>query len=273
MASYLHVHGLPRGVAEQTVFITGATSGFGLATAELFASKGWNLVLTGRRQDALRNIATRLAKEHRVKATILVFDVRDLAGIRKLQASHPQAFTEVDVLVNNAGLARGVEPLHEGNPEEWDEVIDTNVKGMLYMIRAVLPSMVERGRGHIVNIGSTAGHWVYRGGAVYCASKHAERAINEALRLDVHGTGVRVSSIDAGMVETNFSLNRFRGDAEKARKVYEGMTPLKPADIAETIWWTVTRPAHVNIQEIILMPTDQAGVRDVHRRELVAKTV
>jgi serine 3-dehydrogenase len=258
-------------VGDQTVFITGATSGFGLATAELFASKGWNLVLTGRRQDALRMIATRLAKEHRVKATILVFDVRDLGGIRKLQASHPQAFTDVDVLVNNAGLARGVEPLQEGNPEEWDEVIDTNVKGMLYMIRALLPGMVSRGQGHIVNIGSTAGHWVYRGGAVYCATKHAEKAINEALRLDIHGTGVRVSSIDAGMVSTNFSVTRFRGDEDRAKKVYEGMTPLKPEDIADTIWWTVSRPPHVNIQEIILMPTDQASVRDVHRREMVQR--
>jgi serine 3-dehydrogenase len=255
-------------VRSETVFITGATSGFGLATAELFAANGWNLVLAGRRQDVLRTLATRLAKQHRVKATILVYDVRDLAGIRQLKETHPQAFEDVDVLVNNAGLAKGVETIQDGDPAEWDEVIDTNVKGMLYMLRAVLPPMLSKGRGHIINIGSTAGHWVYKGGAVYCATKHAEKAINEALRLDVHGSGLRVTSIDPGMVETNFSVTRFRGDVERAKKVYEGMKPLTPEDIADTIWWVVNRPAHVNVQEIILMPTDQASVRDVNRRSL-----
>ena len=250
----------------QRVFITGATSGFGLATARLFAGKGWDLILCGRKPDALERVAKELSEKHHVTVTILCFDVRDLDGIRELQAGQPGAFKQVDVLVNNAGLALGTETLQEGNPDEWDEVIDTNVKGVLYMIRAILPNMLERGKGHIVNISSTAGHWVYRGGAVYCATKHAVSAINEALRLDIHGSGVRVSSIDPGLVETNFSVTRFRGDTVKAKKVYEGLQVLTPDDIAETIWWVVSRPPHINIQEIILMPTDQASVRDVHRR-------
>lgn len=248
------------------IFITGATSGFGLATARLFAARGWDIVLNGRDEAKLRAIATELSQKHRVTATILVFDVRDLAGIQELVAKMPGSFRHIDVLVNNAGLALGTETLQEGDPEEWDVVIDTNVKGLLYVTRAILPGMLERGRGHVVNIGSTAGHWVYRGGAVYAASKHAVRAINEALRLDVHGTGIRVSSVDPGLVETNFSVTRFRGDAEKAKKVYEGMMPLSAEDVAETIAWVVERPAHVNVQEVILMPTDQASVRDVHRR-------
>lgn len=251
--------------AAKKVLITGATSGFGLATAERFAKEGWELVLAARRKPELRAVAERLSKAHRVKATDLAFDVRDLGTIRKLEEKSPAAF-DVEVLVNNAGLALGTETLQEGDPEEWDVVIDTNVKGILYMIRAVVPHMLRRGAGHIVNIGSTAGHWVYRGGAVYSATKHAERAINEALRLDIHGSGIRVSSIDPGLVETNFSVVRFRGDKDRAKKVYEGMTPLTPADIADTIWWVVSRPPHVNIQEIILMPTEQASVRDVDRR-------
>lgn len=252
--------------SRKRIFITGATSGFGLATAKLFAAEGWDLVLTGRRPEALESIAKELSTKHDITATILCFDVRDLDGIRELQEGQPGAFKQIDVLVNNAGLALGTDPLHEGDPEEWDEVVDTNVKGVLYMIRAILPNMVARGSGHIVNIGSTAGHWVYKGGAVYNASKHAVRAITEALRLDIHGTGIRVSSIDPGMVETNFAKTRFRGDVEKAKKVYEGMTPLTADDIADAIWWVTSRPPHVNIQEIILMPTDQASVRDVHRR-------
>ncbi|MBI2077900.1 MAG: SDR family NAD(P)-dependent oxidoreductase [Euryarchaeota archaeon] len=252
-------------MASNTILITGATSGFGLSTARLFASKGWDVVVTSRRKKEITAVAKELEAKHGVKATPLVFDVRDLKLIRSLQAKKAELF-DVDVLVNNAGLALGTETLQEGDPEEWDVVIDTNVKGLLYVTRAVLPNMLKRGRGHIVNIGSTAGHWTYKGGAVYCASKHAVKAIHEALRLDIHGSGVRVSSIDAGLVETNFSVTRFRGDREKAKKVYEGLTPLSPDDIADAIWWTVSRPPHVNIHEIILMPTDQASVRDVHRR-------
>jgi 3-hydroxy acid dehydrogenase / malonic semialdehyde reductase len=252
--------------ARRRVFITGATSGFGLATARLFATHGWDLILCGRREAALDEIGKELSLKHKITVTLLAFDVRDLEGIRTLQRERPGAFKQIDVLVNNAGLALGTETLQEGNPEEWDEVIDTNVKGALYMIRSILPSMLERGSGHIVNISSTAGHWVYRGGAVYCASKHALTAINEALRLDIHGSGIRVSSIDPGLVETNFSVVRFRGDKERARKVYEGVQALSAADVAETIWWVVSRPPHVNVQEVILMPTDQGSVRDVHRR-------
>lgn len=249
------------------IFITGASSGIGLATADLFAAHGWRLVLNARRREKLEQAAKQIRARHRVDVDEVPFDVSDRSGLEAAVAEHPEAFRDVDVLVNNAGLAYGLDPLQEARPEEFDEPIDVNVKGLLYVTRAILPDMVRRGRGHVVNLGSTAGHWVYRGGAVYCATKHAVRAITEGLRLDVHGTGVRVSSVDPGIVDgTNFSVVRFRGDADRARKVYEGLQPLTPRDIAETIWWVVDRPPHVNIQEVILTPTDQASVRDVHRR-------
>lgn len=248
------------------VFITGATSGFGLATARLFAAQKWDLVITARREKELKSIATSLSRKHKVNVKALAFDVSDAKALASVQSRNPGAFERVEVLVNNAGLALGVDPIQQGVPADWDEMIDVNIKGLLYVTRAVLPAMIKRGRGHVVNIGSTAGHWVYRGGAVYCATKHAVRAINDALRLDVLGSGVRVTSIDPGLVQTNFSVVRFKGDTEKAKQPYEGMTPLTPEDIADTIWWCVDRPAHVNIHEVILMPTDQASVRDVHRR-------
>lgn len=253
-------------MARSKAFITGATSGFGLATARLFASRGWDLVITARREAELRSVADELSSAHRIRATPLAFDVRDLAALRRLEKEQPQAFEDVDVLVNNAGLALGDEVLQAGNPEEWDVVIDTNVKGLLYVTRTLLPKMIQRGKGHVVNVGSTAGHWVYKGGAVYNASKFAVRAINEALRHDLNGTGIRVSSVDPGFVRTNFSNVRYRGDAAKAAKVYEGFTPLAAEDVAEAIWWVVSRPGHVNIQQIIMMPTDQAAVGVVHRR-------
>jgi len=248
-----------RAVMAPRVLVTGATSGIGLATARLFASKGWRVVLHGR--DA-KKLKAALAGMPAGTETVR-FDVRDAkAAAKALRA----VGDDVDVLVNNAGLARGLEPVQEGQLEGWDETLDVNVKGLLYVTRAVLPGMVQRGRGHVVNLGSTAGHWVYRGGAVYCASKHAVRAITEGLRLDVHGTGVRVSSVDPGIVAgTEFSFVRFKGDKDRARKVYEGFQPLTPQDVAEAIVWVVERPSHVNIQEVILTPTAQASVRDVHR--------
>jgi serine 3-dehydrogenase len=173
----------------------------------------------------------------------------------------------IDVVVNNAGMARGVEPLQEGDPRDWDEMIDTNVKGLLYLTRALVPGMIARGRGHVINIGSVAGHDVYPGGAVYCATKHAVDAITRGLRMDLLGTGVRVSTIDPGLVETDFSAVRFRGDVERAANVYRGYTPLTPADVADAVVYAATRPAHVNVDEVILKPTDQASVTMLNRKD------
>jgi serine 3-dehydrogenase len=249
-----------------TVFITGASAGIGLATARAFAARGRDLVLSARRADLLDEAADAIQAKHDVEVTVLPLDVRDAGAISLMAAADREMLANVDVLVNNAGLARGTEPLQQGNPDEWDEVIDTNVKGLLRLTRAVLPHMLARGSGHVVMLGSTAGHWVYPGGAVYCASKHAVRAITEGLRMDVHGSGVRVTSVDPGLVGgTEFSDVRFRGDHERARKVYEGYQPLTPEDIAETIVWCVERPPHVNIQDIVLTPTAQASVTMVKR--------
>jgi len=252
-------------VSRKLAFITGATAGIGLATARAFARAGYDIVATGRREDRLEALHEEIST-HGTKVDVIPFDVRDAAALRLHTLAHPDLFERVDVLVNNAGLARGTEPLQDGNPDEWDEVIDTNVKALLRITRAILPHMVKRGSGHVVNLGSTAGHWVYPGGAVYCASKHAVRALTEGMRMDVHGSGVRVTEISPGMVGgTEFSDTRFRGDSAKARKVYEGLTPLSPEDIAETILWCIQRPPHVNIQEVILMPVAQASVTMVKR--------
>lgn len=247
-------------------FITGASSGIGEATARALAAAGHRrLTLVARRADRLDALSDELRTRHGAEVTVLPMDLRDKAALQMAQAADAHLFEDVDVLVNNAGLARGTEPLHEGNPEDWDEVIDTNVKALLRVTRAILPGMVRRGKGHIVNLGSTAGRLVYPGGTVYCASKFAVRAINEGIRMDVHGSGVRVTTIDPGLVETEFSEVRFRGDAERARKVYQGFQPLTPNDIAETIVWCVQRPAHVNVQEVVIYPTAQATVGMVKR--------
>jgi NADP-dependent 3-hydroxy acid dehydrogenase YdfG len=243
--------------------ITGASSGIGEATARALAARGYALKLVARRGERLDALADSLAG---AKTQVVPLDIRDAAALRLLDASHPDLFGEVDVLVNNAGLARGTEPLHEGNPDEWDEVIDTNVKALLRVTRLAVPHMVKRGRGHVVMLGSTAGHWVYPGGAVYCASKHAVKAITEGLRMDLHGSGVRVTSVDPGLVTgTEFSDVRFRGDHERARTVYKGLEPLTPQDVAETIAWCVERPPHVNVQDVVLTPTAQASVTMVKR--------
>jgi NADP-dependent 3-hydroxy acid dehydrogenase YdfG len=234
------------------VLVTGASSGIGLATAELFAEKGHELTLVARRADRLGEIASRL------KARAVPLDVSDRGAVESA------SWGEIDVLVNAAGLARGLSPVHEDDPRDWDEMLDTNVKGLLAVTRAVLPGMIARRRGHVVNLGSVAGYWVYPKGAVYCASKYAVRAISEGLRMDVHGTGVRVTEISPGMVETEFSAVRLR-DSERAKAVYSGMKPLTARDIAETILWCVERPAHVNIQELIVFPTQQSGVGLVDR--------
>ena len=250
-----------------TVLITGASAGIGEATARAFAAAGARLVLTARRRERLEALAAELSQAHGTECHLLPLDVRDRDGVQAAIGGLPVEWAAIDVLVNNAGLARGTDKVQAGDPVEWDEVLQTNVNGLLYVTRAVTPGMVERGRGHVINLGSVAGHEVYPGGAVYCATKHAVGAVTKGLRMDLLGTGLRVSTVDPGMVETDFSVVRFRGDQERADNVYRNMTPLTPADIADTIVWVATRPPHVNVDEIIIKPTDQASATLVHRTQ------
>jgi serine 3-dehydrogenase len=248
-----------------TVLITGASAGIGQACARAFAAVGARLILTARRFERIERLAAELREEHGTECHLLELDVRDRESVFAAVGGLAARWAEIDVLVNNAGLGRGVDKLHAGDPDGWDEMVDTNVKGLLYVTRAVTPGMVQRGRGHVINLGSVAGHEVYPGGAVYCATKHAVGAITKGMRMDLLGTGIRVSTVDPGMVETEFSVVRFGGNAERAANVYRDMTPLTPDDIADTVVWVATRPAHVNIDEIIIKPTDQASATLVHR--------
>lgn len=249
-----------------TVFITGASSGIGAATALAFAAEGARLLLAARRLDRLEASREKLHAAGAAEVHTFALDVRDASMVESALANLPELWRTIDVLVNNAGLSRGLDKLYQGKIEDWDEMIDTNVKGLLYVTRAVVPGMVERGKGHVVNLGSTAGELSYPNGAVYCGTKAAERAINDGLRQDVMGTPIRVSSIDPGMVETEFSEVRFRGDTQRAEKVYQGLTPLTPEDIADAIVWVVTRPAHVNIARISMTTIDQANSILFNRR-------
>jgi NADP-dependent 3-hydroxy acid dehydrogenase YdfG len=249
-----------------TVLITGASAGIGAASARLFAAAGARLLLAARRTDRLEALAAELRDAHGTESRLLELDVSDVGVVTRVLSSLPAPWDDVDVLVNSAGLGRGLAKLHEGATADWDEMIDTNVKGLLYVTRAVVPGMVARGRGHVINLGSVAGHVVYPGGAVYCATKHAVDAITRGLRMDLLGTGVRVTTVDPGMVETEFSVMRFGGDEARAKAVYADMTPLTGDDIADVIVWAATRPPHVNIDDVILMPTDQASPTLVHRR-------
>lgn len=255
----------PSSGSKPTVLITGATSGIGRATARLFASKGFRLILTGRREDRLSALQTEL--EQRFHATIfpMAFDIRQEAVTRQLIRALPREWSEIDVLINNAGLAKGLAPIHEGKVEDWDTMIDTNVKGLLYMTRAVAPGMVARGSGHIINLCSTAGKETYPKGNVYCATKFAVDALTQSMRQDLVPYNIRVGQISPGHVEeTEFALNRFNGDQERAR-IYDDFNPLKASDVAEAIWFMVSQPAHVNIQDILLMGTQQAGNRQIER--------
>ncbi len=243
----------------KTAFITGASSGIGEATARAFAAEGARLLLAARRKDRLDTLEPELLQTGAAAVHSIQLDVRDREAVESAVTGLPAEWQKIDVLVNNAGLSRGLDKLQDGDPEDWDEMIDTNVKGLLYVTRAVVPGMIERGAGHVVSLGSTAGEITYPKGAVYCASKAAERAINDGLRQDVLGTPIRVTSVDPGMVETAFSEVRFRGDAARAAKVYEGVTPLTPEDVADAILWAVTRPTHVNIARIGLTTIDQAN--------------
>ncbi len=243
----------------KTVFITGASSGIGESTARAFAAEGARLLLAARRKSRLDQLGPELIQAGAGAVHSLELDVRDWEEVEAAVAGLPTEWKAIDILVNNAGLSRGLDTVQEGKIEDWDEMIDTNVKGLLYVTRAVVPGMVERGAGHVVNLGSTAGEIPYPKGAVYCATKAAERSINDGLRQDVLGTPVRVTSVDPGMVETAFSEVRFHGDTARAAKVYEGVTPLTPEDVADAILWAVTRPAHVNIARIGLTTIDQAN--------------
>jgi NADP-dependent 3-hydroxy acid dehydrogenase YdfG len=250
------------------VFITGASSGIGEATAFAFAAEGARLLLAARRAERFDELTPKLREAGASDIHTLSLDVRDAAQVASVVDELPENWKAIDVLVNNAGLSRGLDKMYEGKLQDWDEMIDTNVKGLLYVTRAVVPGMVARGSGHVVSLGSTAGEMTYPGGGVYCATKAAEHAINDGLRQDLLGTPVRVTSIDPGMVETEFSEVRFHGDKERAAKVYKGLTPLQAADVADAILWAVTRPAHVNIARVLLTSIDQANSLLFNRKQV-----
>ena len=252
----------------KTALVTGASAGIGRACARALAAEGAKIIAAARRTERVEALRDELDREHGTETCgALAVDVRDRAdvedAIRKITDA---GWGDVDLLINNAGLAAGLAPVHEGSFDHWDRMIDTNVKGLLNVSRMVLPGMVARGSGHVVNIGSVAGHEVYPDGGVYCGTKFFVRAINKAMRLDLHASGVRVTSIDPGLAETEFSEVRFDGDGERARKVYEGTRPLAPEDVADAVSWAVTRPGHVNVEDMVLMPTDQCSATGVHRR-------
>lgn len=252
-------------VKDKIVLITGASSGIGEACAYAFAEAGARLVLTARRSPRLSALKTQLEQQFKADIMLLTFDVRDRPSTTTALDSLPPEWQAIDILINNAGLSRGLDKLYEGNIQDWEEMIDTNVKGLLYMTRAIAPGMVARGRGHVINLGSIAGHETYPRGNVYCATKAAVRAISEGLKQDLLGTPVRVSSVDPGLVDTEFSQVRFHGDTERAKTVYADMVPLTAQDVAEVILFCATRPAHVNVSEVLVLPTDQSGATLVHR--------
>ena len=249
----------------KNVLVTGASSGIGHACAEAFAERGCRLLLAARRKERLDELASTLRARHEVEVLTTSLDVRDSGAVESWVGGLTGEWSGIDILVNNAGLSRGNEPLHEGDISDWEEMIDTNLKGLLYVTRAVLPGMVDRGHGHVINIGSIAGHEVYPGGNVYCATKHAVTALNRGLAIDTLGTGVRVSSVDPGIVETEFSLVRFHGDAKRASGVYDGLDPLTPADVAEAVLFCATRPKNANVREMILTAGAQASAVHAHR--------
>jgi 3-hydroxy acid dehydrogenase / malonic semialdehyde reductase len=237
------------------ILITGATSGFGRASAELFGRNGWKMILTGRRNERLAALRDKLGS---TTVHTAAFDVRDRQQVQDMVQALPEGFRDIDILLNNAGLALGLGPAHETDLNEWENMVDTNIKGMLYMTRLLLPGMVARGRGHVINIGSIAASWPYPGGNTYGATKAFVQQFSRNLRADLHGTGIRVTTIEPGLAESEFSVVRFGGDQEKAAKVYEGTEPLTPTDIAEIVYWTASRPAHVNINSVEVMPVCQS---------------
>lgn len=254
-------------LSKRTILITGASSGIGAACVRVFAGEGARLLLLARREEKLVALVAQLVASgiDRSKLHTLTVDVRDRVQVESVFTQLPAEWSAIDILINNAGLSRGLNKLQEGEIQDWEEMIDTNVKGLLYVTRAVVPGMIDRGLGHVVNLGSIAGHQTYPQGNVYCGTKAAVRSISEGLKIDLLGTPVRVTSIDPGLVDTEFSTVRFHGDSTRAATVYQGLIPLTAEDIAETILFCLTRPAHVNISEILLVPTAQATPTLVHR--------
>ncbi|MFH0990879.1 MAG: SDR family oxidoreductase [bacterium] len=248
------------------VFITGASSGIGLACAKAFAREGARLLIAARRKERIDTIAAEFKQLQGVDVYGFEIDVRNQPAVEAAIRNLPKEWQEIDVLVNNAGLSRGIDKLHDGKLPDWEEMLDTNVKGLLYVSKAVLPGMVVRSRGTVINIGSIAGHEVYPGGNVYCASKHAVDAITKGMRMDYFDTPIRICTVDPGLVETEFSIVRFRGDEQRASNVYKGLQPLSPDDVAEAVLFCATRPPHVQLAEIIILPTAQASTTLVHRK-------
>lgn len=249
---------------KKTILITGATAGIGLAAARQLADAGYRLILCGRRKERLQQLQEELTAST-TQVHTLSFDVRNRRAVEAAIESLPQEFKTIDVLLNNAGNAHGLDAIGEGNPEDWDAMIDINVKGLLYVSKAIIPQMMERKAGHIINIGSIAGKEVYPKGNVYCASKHAVDALNKGMLQDLNPFGIKVTAINPGLVETEFSLVRFKGDEERAKSVYQGYQPLKPEDVAEIILFALSRPAHVNISDLVLLPTAQASATIVNK--------
>jgi 3-hydroxy acid dehydrogenase/malonic semialdehyde reductase len=249
----------------QIALITGATSGIGKSTAYKLAAKGYNLIIAGRREERLEAIEAELMDTYSIKVIKLKFDVRVRAAVKLAIDSLPPEWQKIDVLINNAGLASGLSDIQDGDIDDWEAMIDTNIKGLLYVTRSVSPLMIKHKSGHIINISSIAGKEVYPKGNVYCASKHAVDALNKSMRIDLLPHGIKVTSINPGLLETEFSLVRFKGDEERARQVYKGFTPLQPEDVAEVILFALSRPPHVCLNEILLTPTAQATARDVIR--------
>ncbi len=247
----------------KTALITGATSGIGRATAEILAKNNYQLVLCGRRQDRLNELKILLSEFTSVHT--LQFDVRNKTAVFEQIGSLPEPFSSIDILINNAGNAHGLDPIQTGTLDDWDAMIDGNIKGLLYVSKAIIPQMMERKSGHIINIGSTAGKEVYPNGNVYCATKHAVDALNQGMRIDLNSFGIRVGAIHPGLVSTEFSTIRFKGNQEKAQQVYKGFTPLVAEDIADIIYFVVSRPYHVNIADLVVMPTAQATSGIVNR--------
>jgi len=248
------------------ILVTGATSGFGRAIAVRFAQNGDNLIITGRRKDRLKEMKNRLEREFKSEVLALGFDVRKLTEVENAIMTLPEKWKLIDVLVNNAGLAVGMNPIHEGVTDDWERMIDTNIKGLLYMTRLISPLMVARRQGHIINIGSIAGKEVYPNGNVYCGSKFAVDAITKSARIDLLPYGIKVTQVAPGAADTEFSLVRFKGDKQKADTVYKGFTPLKGEDIAEAVFYCTTLPTHVNINDLVIMPTAQASANHFHKK-------
>ncbi|HEY4206406.1 MAG TPA: SDR family oxidoreductase [Puia sp.] len=249
----------------KTVLITGATAGIGEACAQLFAAQGYRLILAARRKDRLEKLAERLGTQYKAGLMTLILDVRDKKAVTGCLENLPDDWRQVDVLINNAGLSLGLEPLQQGNTDDWDTMIDTNIKGLLYVTKIVSQWMVRQKSGHIINIGSIAAKETYPNGNIYCATKHAVDSLSKAMRIDLLPYGVKVTAIHPGPAETEFSQVRFKGDTERAKKMYEGYQPLTAEDIAETIWFAISRPAHVNISDLLIMPAAQATATIIHR--------